>query len=172
METVVQILTGQFTRTPAMNARDIYKLLYQAAMGSEHAVGDEQSVRVWLARELIEMGAGPDDPLRDPISPDDQILRIHLRPYLRSERDPEILLRAFMRTSHEWHGSFETLKSYEAEATRWVQTGTGRLRPEDLIAFFTDMEKQSFPTVHHSEDYVRLYRPAYRVVARQFLEVP
>jgi hypothetical protein len=170
MYSLEQILTNHFARTPAMQAQDVYKLLFQAALGSEHAVDDEKSVRVWLARELIEMGTDPDDPLLDPISPDGQILRVHLRPYLRSGKDLEILLQAFIRTGSEWRASTETLKAYGGQAAHLLQAGTGSIRPEDFEAYFADMEKQGFPAVHHSVEYTRLYRPAYRVVASQFLE--
>ena len=171
MESLEQILANHLSRTPLMQAQDIYKLLFQAALGSEHAVDDVKSVRIWLARELAAMGAGPDDPLLDPISPDGQILRIHLRPYLRAGKDPETLLSAFVRTATEWRGSTETLKAYGEQAATQLQAGTVSIRPEDFEAYFASMEKQGFPAVHHSEEYTRLYRPAYRVVARQFLEV-
>ncbi len=171
MSSLQQILTSHFTRTPAMQPQDVYKLLFQAALGSEHAVDDVQSVRIWLAREVSEMGGGPDDQLFDPISPDGQILRVHLRPYLRSGKDPEALLKAFIHTANEWHASTESLKILGAEAACLLQAGTSPFPLEDFEAFFSRLENQGFPAVHHSEEYIRLYRPAYRVVARQFLEV-
>lgn len=171
MEPLNQILSLHFTCTPLMQVQDVYKLLHQAAMGSEHAVGDEQAARDWLECELSEMGAGPDDPLLDPLSPDGQILRVHLRPYLRAGKNPETLLRAFIQTANEWRGSPEKLKEYGVAAARLLtQAGTGSFKQGDFEAFFAKMEAQGFPAVHHSGEYERLYRPAYRVVARQFLE--
>lgn len=170
METLYQILTSHITRYASIQVQDVYKLLHQAALGSEHAVRDEQVARDCLERELAEMGAGPDDPLMDPLSPDGQILRVHLRPYLRAGKDPETLLQAFIRTANEWHASPERLKEYGAAAARLAQAGKGPIRREEIEAFFAKMEEQDFPAVHHSEVYERLYRPAYRVVARQFLE--
>ena len=136
MESLEQILVNHFSRTPAMQAQDVYKLLFQAALGSEHAVDDEKSVRIWLARELTEMGAGPNDPLLDPISPDGQTLRVHLRPYLHSGKDPEILLKAFLRTAAEWRGSTETLKAYGKQAAHWLKTETGSIRPAGFRGLF------------------------------------
>jgi hypothetical protein len=153
-----------------MQVADLYKLLQQAALGCEHAVRDEQAARDWLERELTEMGDGPNDPLMDPLSPDGQILRVHLRPYLQAGKDPEMLLRAFIQTANEWRGSPDKLKEYGAAAARLVQAGTGSIQPEEIEAFFAKMEEQDFPAVHHSDIYERLYRPAYRVVARRFLE--
>lgn len=165
-----QILTSHLLRYPQMQMADLYKLLHQAALGSEHAVRDEQAVRDWLEHELAEMGDGPDDPLMDPLPPDGQILRVHLRPYLRAGKNPETLLRAFIQTANEWRGSPEKLKEVGAAAARLAQAGTGSIRQEEIEAFFAKMEEQDFPAVHHSEIYERLYRPAYRVVAKRFLE--
>ena len=164
------ILYENAARYPQMQIVDLYKLLYQAALGSEHAVRDEQAVCDWLERELAEMGAGPDDPLFDPLSPDGQILRLHLRPYLRAGKNPDTLLQAFIRTANEWHGSPEKLKQYGATAAQVAQAGIGSIRREEIEAYFAKMEVQGFPAMHHSAVYKRLYRPAYRLVARQFLE--
>jgi hypothetical protein len=168
--TLREIMLNHAGRYPAMQVQDVYKLLHQAALGSEHAVCDEQAARDWLERELTEMNGGPDDPLFDPISPDGQILRIHLRPYTRAGKNPETLLRAFVQTANEWHGSLETLKGYGAAAAGWPGAETGSIRPDELKTFFDKMEAQDFPAMHHSEVYKRLYGPAYRVVARQYLE--
>ena len=115
-----QVIKAHLLRYPQMQIADMYKLLHQAALGSEHAVRDEQAVRDWLERELSEMEAGPNDPLFDPISPDGKILRIHLRPYVRAGKNPEPLLRAFIQTANEWHGSPETLKEYGTAAANWA----------------------------------------------------
>ena len=151
LKTLNQILTSHFIRTPAMQVQDVYKLLHQSALGSEHAVRDEQAARDWLERELDGMGDGPEDPLLDPISPDGQILRLHLRPYLRAGKDPEALLRAFIRSATEWRGSPDKLKAYGAGVRRLAQAGTGSIRPAEFEAFFAKMEEQDFPAVHHSE---------------------
>lgn len=171
MGSLPQILAGQLSRNPLMQPQDVYKLLFQAALGSEHAVGDEKSARIWLAHEISEMGDGPDDPLFDPISPDGQILRVHLRPYIRAEKDVETLLKAFIQTAGEWHGSNKTLKEYGAQAASILPGGALSFPRKDFEDYFAGMEDQGFPAVHHSAEYVRLCRPAYRVIARRFLEV-
>ncbi|MFH2102368.1 MAG: hypothetical protein ABIJ39_03310 [Chloroflexota bacterium] len=169
-QSLTAILQEQLTRYPKIEVGDLYKLLHQAALGSEHAVRDEQAARSWLEGELREMAPGPDDPLLDPISPDERILRVHLRPYLRTGRDPETLLLAFVRTANEWPGSTETLRDLGAAAAEWLGASSVPLMGEAWWAFFAGMEAQGFPATQHSETYRSLYRPAYRVVASIFLE--
>ena len=62
------ILASHFARYPAMQLTDLYKLIHQAALGSEHAICAEASAREWLTRELAEMGVGPAEPLPDLLS--------------------------------------------------------------------------------------------------------
>jgi hypothetical protein len=164
------LLTSHLARYPSMQVQDLYKLLHQAALGSEHAVRDERAARGWLERELAEMGAGPDDPLLDPISPDGQIVRIHLRPYVQAGKDPEALLKAFIRTANEWKGTPGLLKEYASAAAGMMQSIASQFLVEEIESFFATMEAQGFPAVHHSGVFASLYRPAYRVIARQFLE--
>ena len=165
-----QILTSHLTRTPAMQVQDVYKLLHQSVLGSEHAVHDEQAARDGLERELAEMGDGPDDPLFDPLPPDGHMLRVHLRPFHQTGMNPETLLRAYIQTANEWHGSPEKLKEYGLAAAQLVKAETGFIRLAETKAFFAKMETQDFPAIHHSEIYKLLYRPSYWVVASQFMK--
>lgn len=164
------VLTSHFLRMPAMQVQDVYKLLHQAALGSEHAVQDEQQASNRLEQELAEMGLGPEDPLIDPLPPDGNILRVHLRPFRQAGGEAGELLRAFIRTANEWHGSVDTLKEFGAQAVEMTRAGSAPVNSEEIRIFFGMMEEQGFPAVHHSAVYQRLYSPAYRVVARQYLE--
>ena len=172
MDALYNVLDNQITRHPAMQVMDVYKLLYQAALGSEHAGLDEKLARQQLERELAEMGPGPEEPLFEPISPDGQIARVHLRPYIRAGKDPDALLGAFVRTANEWRGSVETLRAYGQTIARLVEAENLPIHPDELVSFLAGMEAQDFPAVHHSATYLKLYCPAYRVVAKQYLEEP
>jgi hypothetical protein len=95
---------------------DLYKLIYQAAMGPEHAVSDEAGARKWLLEEIRNLGSGPEEPLVDSISPDGGVVRVHLRPFVRAKADVEQLLDAFLYTAHEFHGSTQRLETYSKDA--------------------------------------------------------
>lgn len=164
-----RILADHCRRYPRLQVADLYKLLHQASMGSEHAVSGEAGVRAWLERELVTMGAGPEEPLIDPISPDGEIVRVHLRPYTAAGLDPEQLLEAFVQTAREYRGFAERLQRYGQVAGDMAAAGLLPFRPAQVRAFMQRMEERGFPAVHHSPVYETLYRPAYRVVARTFL---
>lgn len=158
------ILRAQLARYPVMQIQDLYKLIHQAAMGSEHAISSAEAAREWLKRELAEMGPGPQEPMIDPISADGQIVRMHLRPFVEGGGDPETLLHAFLRTASEYRGDVQVLEEYW-QAAKDIQ----QFPAAALDEFMEAMRAKKYPAVHHSAEYERLYRPAYRVVWRKFV---
>ena len=162
--TIEAVLRSHLTRCPAMQFQDMYKLIHQAAMGSEHAISSADMARNWLEQELAGMGTGPDDSTIDPISPDGQIVRVHLRPYRAQGGDLTTLLDAFISTANEFRGDRQSLQGYWNTATEM------QLFPSaEMDEFIEPVRAQDFPAMHHSPEYKRLYRPAYRVVWRNYL---
>ncbi len=163
------IISGQLGRRPVMEAEDLYKLCYQAAMGSSHAVTDEEGAAGWLVDEMSRMGEGPEDPLVEPICPWGGMVRVNLRPLREAGLDPLPVLRGFLRTSWEHRGEPERLRLM----LRWLlaMQGEGKLprSSEGLPGLVREMERQELPAVHHGSAYREAFRPAYRVVAVAFL---
>lgn len=162
--TIEVVLRAHFLRYPAMQIQDVYKLVHQAALGSEHAISSSEGARKWMERELAEMGTGPDEPVIDPISDDEQIVRVHLRSFVMEGGSPQILLNAFIRTANEYRGDIQVLKDYWKTAI-----GTQHFPSAEMDGFIESMQAQNYPAVHHSPEYERSYRPAYRVVWRKFI---
>jgi hypothetical protein len=165
-----RILLDHAGRYPAMQVRDVYKLIIQAAMGNEHAVRDEAEARAWLEAELSQLGQGPEEPLFDPISPDGRFVRIHLRPYVQAGKDPQALLRAFVDSSRVASGSRDLMVDYLQKAISMCPKSPLAIEKSALESFFSDMEARDFPAAHHSDEYRRLYRPAYRLVAAELVK--
>jgi hypothetical protein len=162
--TIEVILRAHIARYPAMQIQDVYKLLQQAALGSEHAISSAVGARQWLLQELAEMGTRPEEAMIDPISADGQIVRVHLRPFVAQGRDPETLLNAFLRTAQEFRGDPKILNNY------WHAAQSTQHFPQTAMhAFIESMQARAYPAVHHTPEYERLYRPAYRVVWRKFI---
>lgn len=158
------ILRSHLTRYPDMQIQDVYKLALQAAMGSEHAAADPESAHKWIEREIAGMGDGPSEPVVDPISPDGEIVRVHLRPYVLSGGSIEKLVEAFIRTAREQRGDTALLENYWAIAVR-----LDSFPVTDMNNFFQPMKAENYPAVHHSSEFKKAYSPAYRVIAQKFL---
>lgn len=164
-----EVMLDHQRRYPEWRVEDLYKLVHQAAMGSEHAVIDEERARAWLVRELREMGPGPSEPLVDPIAADGSIVRVHLRPYVGRGLDPEDLLAAFVRTAREVRGSTARIEEALAVATQLACEKAIPFGENDIACLLARIRAARFPAVHHSAQFVALYRPAYRVVASDVL---
>ena len=163
------ILIDHARRYPRWALEDFYKLVHQAAMGSEHAVTDEAHACEWLTRELADLRSGPDEPLLDPISAGGSIVRVHLRPFARLGLDSEVLLAAFLRTGKEFRGSTERIEESFSEAARLAREGLLAFGVADVRSLVARMKAGGFPAVRHSAAFQAEYRPAYRVVACAFL---
>ncbi len=164
-----RVVAREFARHPRMEPQDVYKLAFQAALGSRHFGLDSAMAAEWLAREVATLGDGPREPMLDTIAPDVGMVRVNLRPYLASGGDREALLRAFLRTAREFRGSSARLRRCLAEVERMAAAGEVPLARSALHAYFQRMRAQGYPAVEHSVVYETAYRPAYRVVLGAFL---
>jgi len=169
MKDMRDILAAHAVRYPLWGVEDLYKLIHQSAMGSEHAVKDEGVVKDWLIRELEEMGPGPQEYLLDPIAPEGMILRVHLRPYARQGSDHRLLADAFIRTAREFQGSQKLIEDYKHNAVELARDDKLQIDHKEIIGFFEEMKLANYPAIHHSSAFSKHYRPAYRVVAKCFL---
>ena len=162
-------LIAHSNRYPRWSVADLYKLIYQAAMGAEHAVANEAGARKWLLDEISKLGSGPEEPLVDIISPDGAVVRVHLRPFVRAGKNSEQLLDAFLHTAHEFHGSVQLLENYGRNAVQEATEGIFPFNADEVAAYMGRMKENGFPAIHHSPSFEAEYCPAYRVVARDFL---
>ena len=161
---VRSLLARQLARFPAMEPQDVYKLIYQATLGSRHAGLDAVMAARWLERELRDLGPGPDEPATDTISVDGRMVRVNLRPYLAAGGDRAALLRAFVRTAQEFRGSTADLRRQLGYVERMASDREIRLSAVALRGYFARMRAAGYPAVEHSAAYEWAYRPAYRVV--------
>jgi hypothetical protein len=157
------------SRYPELQVQDLYKLVHQAALGSEHAVKDHLTARQWLAREIDQLPDFSKEKIIDPINPDQSIVRVHLKPYIDAGGDPERLLRSFIRTANEYEGSIELLKHFWMCIEASTRSGELPFATEDLHSMINRMASLNFPAVHHSRQYKAAYAPHYRVIARRCL---
>lgn len=170
MKFIGQLLSAHFGRYPAMQLDDVYKLLHQAALGPGHAVENPAAARKRLDEEFAAMGSGPSEPDRDVISPDGQLVRIHLRAWLDGGGDPGVLHQAFVETANTYPASPEKLAKFCGCLGDLAQAGGIPFTRAQVEDYFGGIAREGYPAVHHSARYREAYRPAYRVVAIDLLK--
>lgn len=156
----------ELARFPASGPQDVYKLLFQMSLGSEHATHDPAMAREWLAREwstLAPLPAGePAEPLVDTLG-GGPYARVNLRPYRNRGGTEPALLAAFLKTG-EMHGSRATLRCREAAVVRTARRERWPIGADALGNFFAAQHLAGDTAVDHSAPYEQRYAPAYRVV--------
>ena len=163
------ILIEHSQRYPQWAIDDLYKLMHQSAIGSEHALSSEDRVRDWLRTEVNSLGSGPDEPILDPISPDGKIVRIHLRPFSKLNLDTEKLLQAFLHTAQIVTPSTNQMLEYTILAKKLAEDGHLSFDADEIYGYVQELRESGFPAVHHSQIFKEKYLPAYRVVARKLI---
>lgn len=150
---------------PDAGATDIYKLLHQGVFGPGHAVDDRTSAARVLDEEVAALGPAPvDEPLCQPLGGPIPMARIHLRPYIAAGLDPAALVDAFVASAAGRTGTAEDMDAAtEAAVAFLVKRGMWGIASE-VQELGATLAEQGYPIAHHSERYVELYRPAYRVV--------
>jgi hypothetical protein len=155
---------------PRAGITDLYKLAQQGIRSSEHAVGERAGAAAWMMRELRELDTLPAtalEPMVEPLPPDGRFVRVHLRPFRAAGGDTERLLDAFIATAN-------APASDTAEFACAGQAAAKALAPRGASAaaraFFEARRAAGFDAMHHSPEYARAYRPAYRVIARRYRE--
>jgi hypothetical protein len=162
------IISDHVTRYPLMGVQDLYKLAYQAALGPEHASGNLDFIQLRLMQELGGLTEGPLEPPVDPISPDGRILRVHLRPFIQAGGEPTKLSRAFYDSAQTFKGTLDLLALFWLEARQLAAGGMTFFKPNELDLYIADREAGQFQPVHHTIAYRAAYKPAYRVILREF----
>jgi hypothetical protein len=150
---------------PQAKAQDLYKLLYQGTMGTEHAAPDPDAVERSLARELDAVEPRDAEPLTEPVDPEGRLVRLNLRPYKARGGSAAALARVFLQTAAELRPDPTSL-SQVLSALR--SADLGKAGPE-LRQFANLMSERGYPPVHHSDAYRESYAPAYRVVLARLL---
>ncbi len=165
-----QILLRQAARYPAWQAQDVYKLAYQAALGSEHAVSEPTHGQTMLLKELarLEQESVPRqaEPLIEPIRADGGLVRIHLRPLMEMKLSPARLLAGFLQSAKQFEGSRASLEAYLATAKALADQELLGVEAVNLRGLQEKMCAKGYPACHHSDSYTHFYHPAYRVLTR------
>jgi hypothetical protein len=168
---VLELVKFQQHLRPQMQVQDVYKMLYQANFGVAHILTDTAEVRRNLLDELSTMDTTiHGEQLIERISPTDEIVRINLRPFKRLQLDPEKLVAAMFLSASETKPDTEAFYHDWNEFVGLVRFGFLKFPIKDLQEWNARVSAGNLEPAHHSEQYMQLYEPAYRVARRAVFE--
>lgn len=145
---------------------DAYKYLYQATRGGEHAAPSKEAARNWLDNEWQDLGGVVNDESAwEPLCPDGSIGRLNLRPFKNEGGKAEDLLGAFLRSARGYRSEPEAfVEAWNELDKRLKKQSFGNISHKEWKRLDAEMKKKKYPAIHHSDDYNKANRPAYRVL--------
>jgi hypothetical protein len=162
---VAELVGEHKAARPEMRARDAYKLLYQGVFGVGHILGP--SAWEYLQGEAagldIETLLG--DSLMEDVSLDGGVVRVNLRPYLRSGYALAKLMEA-MRSSEIAGNPAIFVQEWDAFA-ELVWSGQLDFEHNEVDDVNKALDRNRPQPMHHTQQYRNAYHPAYRVVRRR-----
>ena len=168
---VTSLITEHLNLRPAMQVQDVYKLLYQGIMGSEHILGVQKTEEAVLQFELRlrseyeKIAPNEGEPLFESIHPKESLYRLNLGPYKARNGEIAQLITFCLDTTRQVTGTLSELIGAWKLFGKACEQGKWLNWPKAIIFNFTDcLEKAGYPPVHHSNIYRETYRPAYRLI--------
>ncbi|MBC8448640.1 MAG: hypothetical protein H8D78_12910 [Chloroflexi bacterium] len=167
---LVRLIDEHLARHPAMEPRDVYKLLYQGVLGPQHLIASPEEFTERLRAEYETVPPWAAEPLWEPVRPDRTLGRLNLRPFKVRGGDVEELIAACLETAQQAWGTPEELQVAWAAFVELCRAGRwGVFLLPEVLAFSAWLEEHGYPIVHHSACYREADKPAYRLVGRESL---
>ena len=155
---------------PRMQLRDVYKLIYQAVLGSEHLVSSSEEFSHYLQLEYEHLQPDSSQQLFEPLRPDGSLFRLNLRPYKSRQLGLARLISPLLLTPQLATGTQAELQAAWKVFSQLCRQKYVKNYSETAIRKFTrQLAAQDFPAMHHSEVYRRLYQPAYRLISTHLI---
>ena len=155
-------LREQLRLHPAMQPRDVIKMIYQAAQGAEHLLTDTDRARAYFDREYAATPADASLPLLEPLS--ENVSRANLAAWKATGFPAEWLFRAFVQMAGVPANETDLMAQYIAAAGD-VLREEAAFPYADWEAALAQWQAAGMPAVHHSEAYRNVEKPAYRIVS-------
>jgi hypothetical protein len=160
-------LTDYVKKYPKSELTDIYKLLYQGVYGVGHLIKSEKEAMGYLTEEMNTMAPLSGEALTESCRPDGAMIRVNLRPFKAAGLDPGLLLRAMLETAGNTKGTADEFSALWNEVGNLLEDGGLPFDIDEFNAMTDDLQEQGWPAVHHSDEYSKAYKPAYRVVTAE-----
>lgn len=155
---------------PLMELHDIYKLLYQGAMGSEHLISSPEEFAQRLRSEFDHLRPDPMERIFEPVRPNQTLLRLNLRAYKSRQTWIDPLISPLLETARSFTGDLAELRATWNGFIQSCELGQiQNYKINEIHTFTAWLEKLDFPAVHHSEIYCREYQPAYLLISDRFV---
>jgi hypothetical protein len=162
--TLIELIKNEQRTKPNFSIQDAYKLIYQGNFGVAHILQDTDHARQFLKNEVNSIEKSDNEPLIEQISVYTNLVRINLRPFKKSGSSVATLFEVMTRSVEETKVDRQIFLSQWGEFMEAVKQGIIKFDLPELKTFDQKVKAKNYPAVHHSPEYRKANKPAYRVV--------
>lgn len=148
---------------PLLQPADLCKFLHQSTFGCEHLIASPEAAVAYIEAEAATVQS--EEPLSERL--DGNFYRVSLG-WLKEGLKAETLGRLFYLSAKPT-GSVAQLEEKLAVAKTLAAEGRLPFPLEALETVVADWQAAGYPARHHSEEFRAAYRPAYRVIHKDFV---
>ena len=165
MKELEQILRQHAAKYPAMEPTDAVKLIYQNEFGGGHLIKDAQAATRYLQYEYDQTDRDPAVLLWEEIG--NGIVRVNLAALPESKLS--WLAEAFLRSAEAHRGNLSNFIEKLDILIRLTNNGVFSFDTAALAGYLTEYRQAGYPAVSHSAAYRDAYRPASRIILKDFV---
>ena len=150
---------------PDLQVRDLFKFLHQSAFGCEHLISSPEKVIGYIRQEFTECRSFAEcrtEPL------DGSYSRVHLG-WMSRGLSAETLGKLFFLSAKKEPDGCVLLEQKLEAAKKLAYDGLLPFSVDELSCAAETWKQQGYPAVRHSEIFRETYRPAYRVIAGEYI---
>ena len=155
-------------RYPYATLQDIFKLEYQATLGSGHMAPSLEEVNQILQEEVDNL-IYREDLLHEPLTEEigGGMIRVNLRPYVHKKYPLDALAKMFYDSQKYSENKPEMLLEELDENKENIERLFKNYREEEYQDFINYLKESNFRPFSHSLIYRAHYYPSYRVVYKE-----
>ena len=172
-------IENQLKEFPESRVQDIYKSFCQDNLGPEHLIPNPDAARNYLTSELEEYRQDLAEGLYTiptlryyPVGDEGKYVRVDLSVILDGLMSQEDYLDAFVRSANNG-----VKKSHEQWKRKWTEVERCIRKhyyyitdAEKDLAAIDSLVKNDDLIIHHSDAFVEIYHPHYRIIAKDIFE--
>ena len=172
MSNAQRLIQDHLHRYPQMHYSDVYKVLHQGVFGTNLAISKKKNTQEWLQFQWDNNPPSADTPLLEDITLSDQnLVRLHLRSYKAQGGAMKPLLDATLKSGKAMQDSGDAqqlMTAWDDFMTMLAQSNPhpDQFDPREAKLFFHSYARQNYPAAPHSPQFLRAYKPVYRVLRR------
>lgn len=159
----IEFLQSQCHSYPLLQPEDLLKGLHQSVFGCGHFVDEKAEEYLQKELESLEPSDGPEVEF---LAGD--FCRVHLRYLNKYGLAPKTLFRLFWLSAIEPAGNAMQMEEKLEVMLRMASAEQLPVSYCDMRALVEEWRKTGYPACHHSNRFRAAYKPAYRVIRREY----